>query len=197
MVRRSKTPAGRPSRVRIIGGRWRGRHLPVVDATGLRPTKDIIRETLFNWLAPSLEGSCCLDAFAGSGALGFEAASRGAASVLMLENNAVLCSGLQEQARGLDAENVDVICADALEYLRGGVRLPAPFDAVFLDPPFNRDLSELACQRLAEGNWLAPTARVYIEIAKSSGWPELPSGWQWLRQKTAGDVAYGLAAAAG
>lgn len=187
--RRNKPEAAHRQWVRIIGGRWRGRRLPVADADTLRPTKDMVRETLFNWLAPHLPGARCLDAFAGSGALGFEAASRGAGEVVMLESAPALCGVLREQARQLEAGQVRVQQADALMYLRGE---PAPFDIVFLDPPFGEGLLQPACELLAGGR-LNPGARVYLEAPREEGLPELPGHWRWLREKTAGEVAYGLA----
>jgi 16S rRNA (guanine966-N2)-methyltransferase len=169
----------------------------VAEAQGLRPTKDSVRETLFNWLQPVLEGARCLDAFAGSGALGFEAASRGAGEVVLLDSDPRLCAGLQEQARGLEAGNVQIARARAETYLSGGARPPGPFDIVFLDPPYGSDVLAGTCRLLAEGGWLREAGQVYLETGKQSGWPELPAGWRWLRQKTAGEVAYGLAAVAG
>ena len=184
-----------PGRLRIIGGRWRGRRLSVADQPGLRPTGDRIRETLFNWLAPVISGSRCLDCFAGSGALGLEAASRGAAEVVMIERAAPAARLLRANAALLagadDTAPIDVIQADALDWLARTP--PRPFDICFLDPPFAAGLLADALGLLAEGSWLAPSALVYLETAKSGGLPELPAAWSLRREKQTGQVCYALA----
>ncbi|HEX7026600.1 MAG TPA: 16S rRNA (guanine(966)-N(2))-methyltransferase RsmD [Gammaproteobacteria bacterium] len=176
--------------VRIIGGQWRGRHLPVSDFESLRPSKDIVRETLFNWLQPVIEGSWCLDAFAGSGALGFESASRGASYVLMLERETELVRQLRHQREILKAGQVEVVAADSEQYLR---RPGQVFDIVFLDPPFNSPLLPGICRTLSEYAWVKSGSVVYLEAARKPGLPALPDGWELYREKTSGDVAYGLA----
>lgn len=177
------------NQVRIIGGRFRGRRLEFPDHEGLRPTPDRVRETLFNWLTPSVVGARCLDAFAGSGALGFEAASRGAREVVMLERAAPVARRLAAHAETLSASSIQVCQADALAWLEGAAE---PFDLVFLDPPFARDLLGPVIARLAEHGWIAPGGRVYIESASGAGLPPLPPGWELVRDKTAGQVRYGL-----
>ncbi len=179
-------------RLRIIGGAWRGRRLAVADQPGLRPTPDRVRETIFNWLAPLIEGSRCLDLFAGSGALGFEAASRGASQVVMIERAACVFQVLRTNLDPLDAERrIRIFHADALEWLR---MTPAePFDLVFLDPPFNADLLAPSCLVLQRGGWLNPGARIYLETASRQGFPVLPAGWKLIRDRQAGQVRYGLA----
>ncbi len=144
--------------IRIIGGQWRRRLLPVPDLPGLRPTPDRVRETLFNWLGQDLEGWTVLDAFAGTGALGFEAASRGAASVQMLERETKLVSGLAASKAKLDAAAVTVTQADALAWMK---RAPAQFDLVLLDPPFDANLFEPALQ--ASLNCVVPQGWIYLE----------------------------------
>jgi 16S rRNA (guanine966-N2)-methyltransferase len=181
-----------PGRLRIVGGVHRGRKLPVPDQPGLRPTADRVRETLFNWLAPVIQGARCLDLFAGSGALGFEAASRGAAEVVMIERAAAVARVLSDNARTLGAAEVQVIRADALAWLDGQGR---PFDIAFLDPPFDADLLAPACALLARNGWLAPGARIYLEAPAKPGLPPLPAGWVLLRDKQAGRVCYALAEA--
>ncbi len=182
-----------PGQLRIIGGCWRGRRLPVVSQPGLRPTADRVRETLFNWLAPVIEGSRCLDCFAGSGALGLEAASRGAATVTLLERSPAVVRGLRANAAELGARQVSVHCADTLEWL---AQAPTTaFDVCFLDPPFHAALLVPALARLTEGGWLAAGALVYIEADKATPLPALPSDWRWLRDKCAGQVRYALAEA--
>jgi len=178
------------NQLRIIGGRHRGRRLPFPDQLGLRPTSDRVRETLFNWVAPIIEGARCLDVFSGSGALGFEAASRGAGEVVMLERAPKVVRQLRCNVETLALESVSVHQADSLEWLEGSGR---PFDLVFLDPPFADDLLESACARLAGNGWLAPGSRVYLESAAKPGFPDLPADWDLVREKTAGQVRYGLA----
>jgi len=184
-------PRGKEAnRVRIIGGTHRGRRLSFPDLPGLRPTGDRVRETLFNWLQPVLPGGRCLDLFAGSGALGLEAASRGAGAVVMLDQAPVVIKQLQQHVADLGLEQVRIEQADALDWLSRGVA--EPFDIVFLDPPFGSDLMGECCQRLDDGNWLNPGARVYIEMDVVESLPLLPENWQILRQKKAGQVAYYL-----
>jgi 16S rRNA (guanine(966)-N(2))-methyltransferase RsmD len=148
-----------PHRVRIIGGQWKRSKLPVADRTGLRPTPDRVRETLFNWLGQDLSGWRVLDAFAGSGALGFEAASRGAVDVLLLEQDATLVRGLCESAVRLQATALRVQAADALAWMSQGP--PAAFDLVLLDPPFDAGLHEAAIA--AAVPLLKPGGLVYVE----------------------------------
>lgn len=179
-------------KVRIISGRWRRRLLPVPEVEGLRPTPDRVRETLFNWLAGCIEGARCLDLYAGSGALGFEAASRGAARVVMVEKDAQAVEGLRRQAAVLGATEIEVVHADARHWLLGEAR---PFDVVFLDPPFaGEDLGKV-CELLDQAPWLAPGALVYLESRAELDEPALPSAWRILRRQRAGQVRYYLAAA--
>ncbi|WP_051024014.1 16S rRNA (guanine(966)-N(2))-methyltransferase RsmD [Thiorhodovibrio frisius] len=185
-----KSPTGK---LRLIGGRFGGRRLPIPDQPGLRPTAERTRETLFNWLQPVIAGSRCLDAFAGSGALGFEALSRGAAQVVMLERNAAVARQLQSNARTLAAENACIHAADSLHWL--ATVNPTPFDIVFLDPPFAEHLLPASLDALSTRPWLAAGARIYLETDAREPFPNLPSGWSWLREKTAGQVRFGLALA--
>ena len=182
--------SGPPGRLRIVGGEWRGRRLSVLDQPGLRPTPDRVRETLFNWLAPLIKGAWCLDLFAGTGALGFEAASRGADRVVMIEKLANVVQVLHENRLLLDARQIEVIHADASPWLAGQAE---PFNLVFLDPPFAEDLLGPSCAALAQGGWLARGARVYLEASATTGFPLLPEGWRLVRAKQAGQVRYGLA----
>ena len=182
-------PRGRgrqPNSVRIIAGDWRGRRIRFPAAPGLRPTSDRRRETLFNWLAPDLPGARCLDLFAGSGALGFEAASRGAARVVLVESSREVAAALAASRRALGAESrTEVIHARATRYL---ARAAEPFDIVFLDPPFAQPaLVGDACQRLASG-WLAPGAWVYLEVAAHEERPRVPEQWQLRRELASGDA---------
>lgn len=182
------------NQVRIIAGTWRGRRLRFADGPGLRPTADSNRETLFNWLQPLLPGSHCLDLFAGSGALGLEAASRGAASVLLVERNRKAAAQLRDNVGLLEAgDRVRVHNGDAVALLRGAGH---PVDVVFLDPPFAGDLLEPACRALTAGTWLRPGTRVYVEHARQHP-PPVPGDWHELRSRTAGDVTMRLFSVAG
>lgn len=179
-------------KVRIIAGQWRHRLLRVPDVAGLRPTPDRVRETLFNWLTGAIEGARCLDLYAGSGALGFEAASRGAERVLLVERDQKAVACMRQTASELDAERVEIVHADVRHWMHGDA---TPFDIVFLDPPYgSENLGEL-CARLEEHAWLAPGALVYLETRASPQSIDLPSGWQFLRRQKAGQVRYHLAAA--
>ena len=161
----------------------------MADVPGLRPTPDRTRETVFNWLAARLAGSACLDLFAGSGALGFEALSRGAASVTMVERESRALRQLQASADLLGAEGLQVQHADALTFLNAP---PRRFEVVFLDPPFRQGLLEPMLQRLHDGGWLAEDADIYVEVEREAGCPALPSGWSVYRQGQAGQVAFFL-----
>lgn len=179
---------GRPNQVRIIGGKHRGRKLPVADAPGLRPTPDRVRETLFNWLGQNLSGWHCLDLFAGSGALGFEAASRGAASVTLVEQSAAVARSLQGAADMLKDPAIRIICADALGFLTKSSALP-PLDLVFLDPPYGQGWLDRIIVPLLP--CLADDARLYVE-AESALPDALAPGLQCLKRGQAGQVHYHL-----
>jgi 16S rRNA (guanine966-N2)-methyltransferase len=171
-----------PNQVRIIGGSWGSRIIEFPDSTGLRPTPDRVRETVFNWLGQHLDGKMCLDLFAGSGALGFEALSRGAAEVVMIEQSSIVARQLKENAQLLGANNATVVNANAMQYLRGAAR---PFDVVFLDPPFNQSILDQALALLRP--WLAPDANVYAESELSF---EPSPDWKILKQSRAGQVKF-------
>jgi len=175
----------RKNEIRIIAGRWRGRRLRFPPAAGLRPTPGVVRETLFNWLQTEVAGARCLDLYAGSGALGFEAASRGAAEVVQVEANPRVVRSLAENSRRLQAGQVTVVRAEVGRFLRRPP--PAAFDLVFLDPPFGRGEVADCCRALEDGGWLAPDARVYVE-AESDWLPEVPENWRPLRHKRVGEV---------
>ena len=155
-----------PGSVRIIGGRWRGTRLPVAELAGLRPSSDRVRETLFNWLAPLLPGARVLDLFAGSGALGLEALSRGAREAMLVERDARLAESLRQAVARLRAEGeARVVAADALAFLRAPVH--GRFDIVFVDPPFAANLWPEAFAALAP--WLADEAWLYVESPAAAG----------------------------
>jgi len=174
----------RRNTVRIIGGQWRSRILEFPDTADLRPTPDRVRETLFNWLGQDLSGTACLDLFAGSGALGFEALSRGAASAVMVERDSAALRSLQENAQKLGARNLTVVRGDALEFAR---ETRARFDIVFVDPPYRLDL-QVAALGLVRG-LLADGGRVYVE---GEAHFEVPRGWTVLRKSRAGNVHFHL-----
>ena len=184
-------PRPQRNQLRIIGGEWRSRKLPFADGEGLRPTPDRVRETLFNWLAPIISGARCLDLFAGSGALGLEALSRGAAEVVMLDKQAQVIKQLQDNVRLLQCDKGKVIRTDALVYLQQTTA--TPFDIVFLDPPYRKQLLAPCIELLEQQGWLKHEARIYLEIEREADLPELPPNWELLRSKKAGQVAYHLA----
>lgn len=176
--------------VRIIGGIWRGHKLTVPNIPGLRPTPDRIRETVFNWLAPVITGAYCLDAFAGSGALGFEALSRGAAHVVLVDQSSVVIKLLQEALTRFKADNAKIYRAHVPQQLK----LPEKrFDVVFLDPPYQENLLLPTCFYLERENFLADEAYIYLEAKANLGENELPSNWMIVKSKKAGQVAYHLA----
>ena len=156
---------------------------------GLRPTPDRVRETLFNWLAGELDGARCLDLFAGTGALGFEAASRGAHRVVLVERDPGVAAHLERQARDLVADAVQVVCADARDFID---RCAERFDVVFLDPPFEASDPQALVDRIAAAGILAPSARVYLERPAGAAAPALPPGWRCRRERRAGRVHYAL-----
>ena len=177
---------GPPREVRLIGGDWKRSKLPVADKPGLRPTPDRVRETLFNWLGQRLDGWRVLDAFAGSGALGFEAASRGAAEVVLLERDADLARSLAASAARLKAGSVRVEQADALAWARRAA--PGRFDLVLLDPPFDAALLEPAVA--AVDPLLSPSGWLYVESGER--WPPDHPSWHIWRQSRAGSVHFAL-----
>nr|WP_305792784.1 16S rRNA (guanine(966)-N(2))-methyltransferase RsmD [Sedimenticola hydrogenitrophicus] len=173
----------------MIGGTHRGRRLEFPDSPGLRPTADRTRETLFNWLQPLLPGARCLDLFAGSGALGFEAASRGAGAVTLLEQDPRVAGQLEANRALLGLTQMDIQQADALDWLD---REPRPFDIVFLDPPFADHLLTECCGKLERRGWLGSDPRIYLEWDLHGPAPEFPAHWIRLKEKKAGQVAYAL-----
>ncbi|MEQ8799904.1 MAG: 16S rRNA (guanine(966)-N(2))-methyltransferase RsmD [Salinisphaeraceae bacterium] len=179
---------GQRGDLRIVGGAWRGRRIPIADAPGLRPTPDRVRETLFNWLAPQLPGARCLDAFAGSGVLGLEALSRGATGCVFMEPDRRCRERLAAAIDTLGATGAVIDPGRSPEGWPGLAE--SGFDLVFLDPPFDADLLIPALAALPPR--LRPGHRVYLEFAARRE-PDLPAGWAWHRRKRAGDVGYGLA----
>lgn len=187
---------GSPSgRLRIVAGKWRSRLLEIADVPGLRPTSERVRETLFNWLAPSLPGARCLDLFAGTGALGLEALSRGASNVVFIEKSTKAAKTLEANAKMLNAEGADIRRGDAVEFLKKSAG--ESFGIVFLDPPFADELLGDLCRLLDGGSLLEDGALVYLEEDRAKPEAELPPGWVRVKSKSAGNVRYSLAQARG
>jgi 16S rRNA (guanine966-N2)-methyltransferase len=185
--KQSAKPSNKGS-IRIIAGTYRGRKLPVLMAEGLRPTTDRVKETVFNWLMPYIQDSVCLDCFAGSGGLGFEALSRGAGQVSFVELNKLAVQQLQENQRLLKVTNTSVIQSDALSFIKSNT---TKFDVVFLDPPFRKGFVEQAAQLLND-NSLANNALIYVEMESEQNEQQIPINWQLLKEKVAGQVVYRL-----
>lgn len=177
MKKPNRAPAGQ---IRIIGGQWRGRKLPVPDSPGLRPTTDRVRETLFNWLAPSMVDARCTDCFAGSGALGLEALSRYAASATLLEMERGVAQTLQQNLATLKASNAKVVNTNTLSFL---AQKGTPHTVVFVDPPFRKGLLEETLSLLEQNGWLADDALIYVESEVENGLPPVPAHWDLHREK--------------
>lgn len=176
--------------VRIIGGQWRSRKLSVPEAPGLRPTPDRVRETLFNWLAPYIQGARVLDAFTGSGALFLEALSRGASTGVALDTNIEVSNNLHSNLALLACETAEVLRVDALDYLSSETQ--NGFDIVLLDPPFHQDLLLKSCELLESNNWLNPRAWIYTESEQAPSSLGVPHTWRLHREKHTGQVYYAL-----
>ncbi|MBN6069197.1 16S rRNA (guanine(966)-N(2))-methyltransferase RsmD [Aggregatibacter actinomycetemcomitans] len=194
-MKKPTIPQGTKGEVRIIAGLWRGRKLPVLPSQGLRPTGDRVKETLFNWLMPYIAGSECLDCFAGSGSLGFEALSRQASKVTFLELEKAVAQQLTKNIQTLKcADRAQVVNQNSLQFLNHPQNQPH-FDVVFLDPPFHFDLAEQAIALLAQHHWLRPQALVYVETEKGKDL-QVPATWALLKEKDSGQVSYRLYQAA-
>jgi 16S rRNA (guanine966-N2)-methyltransferase len=182
--------AGQQLLLRIIGGEWRGRKLRFPPLAAIRPTPNRVRETAFNWLQQAVPGSRCLDLYAGSGALGFEALSRGAREVTFVDVEPAVVRHIVDTLRELACDRGQAVRADARRFLDA----PAtPYDIIFLDPPFAEPVLDPVCQAIEAGGWLKPGGYVYLESPAAAGEPPLPVGWTLLRSKRAGEVGYHLA----
>jgi 16S rRNA (guanine966-N2)-methyltransferase len=179
--------------LRIVAGNWRSRLLQIADVPGLRPTSARIRETLFNWLTPGIHGATCLDLCAGTGALGLEALSRGAARAVFVEQSSLAANVLRDNVQTLNATAAEVLNVDAHLFLEQADH--EQFDLVFLDPPFAADIHGDLCRLLTEQGWLAEQAKIYVEMDKAQSESSLPDSWRILKNKTAGNVRYLLATA--
>jgi 16S rRNA (guanine966-N2)-methyltransferase len=181
------------NKLKIIGGDWRSRLITFDDAPDLRPTPTRVRETLFNWLQQDIAGSRCLDLFSGSGALGLEAASRGAKAVTLVENNARVCDTLRANIARLNALQVQVINQDVMHFLDAATPENAGgYDLVFLDPPFARQWVAEVCHKLEDKGWLNQYAKIYVESPAQPALTGFPRNWRVMRHKTAGEVGYHL-----
>jgi 16S rRNA (guanine966-N2)-methyltransferase len=187
----ARAPRQLPGMLRIIGGRHRGRKLAIPAGVEIRPTPDRVRETLFNWLQPRIDGARVLDLFAGSGALGLEALSRGAAHASFVEQDRRAATALDTLSRKWQETGAQVVCADALGWLARSAG-STPFDIVFLDPPYDSALLSAAATALVDGRLLAPDSRVYVEHRAREALPALPAGWRDIRDGRAGEVGYHL-----
>jgi len=193
LMKKTKRPSAQQSKqsavgsIRLIADKHRGRKLPVIMAQGLRPTTDRVKETVFNWLMPYIHNSRCLDCFAGSGSLGFEALSRGASEVTLLELNKQASAQLNQNKVLLNADNLTIHHTDSLSYLKNPSGL---YNIVFIDPPFNQGLIEETVSLINNG-WLAEKALIYVEM-ENQGQFQFPQDWLLLKEKVAGQVAYRL-----
>ncbi len=186
MPSRKKNPIGRrESKIRIIGGHWRGRKLSVGERQGLRPTGDRMRETLFNWLAPYISGARCLDAFAGTGALGFEALSRGANTTLFVEQDKTTARQLDRNIAILDAE-ARVACADFMQW-----HSQDPFDLVFVDPPFRQNLWQPAVEHITSHLYLPAGGLIYLESPVQTPLA-VPGTWSLVKTASCGQIGAAL-----
>lgn len=190
MVHPSQRRGRRHNQLRIIGGEWGGRKFRFPDIPGLRPTPDRVRETLFNWLQPLIDGARCLDLFTGSGALSLEALSRGAAEAVVVDRDRRAINNLRKIVEEVNSDRATLIHCDYHEYLHRDAR---QFDIVFLDPPYGKGMLEECCQTLEAGGWLANNARIYLEEESHLGEPHLPDNWSFEKAKQAGQVGYFLA----
>lgn len=191
----SSNKSGHADNVRIIGGQWRSRKIFFEDDPELRPTPDRVRETLFNWLQSDIVGSHCIDLFAGSGALGIEALSRGAAQCFFVDSHPQSIDNIKSNLEHLKATGGYTVLADALDTLKKSPRQfsPEPFDIAFIDPPYAQPYALECCHLLAEHQWLKDYALIYIESATAIADAALPENWRLHRHKKAGQVNYHLA----
>jgi 16S rRNA (guanine966-N2)-methyltransferase len=191
MTTYSKKNASR-NKVRIIAGKWRSRLLLFTgDVETLRPTPDRVRETVFNWLQNKIAGARCLDLFAGSGALAFEACSRQAASVTAIDNSQEVVAMMKDNCQLLDCQNMDVVHADSIAWLKKNTDIE-PFDIVFLDPPYSLDLLADCCRLIESASLVKPGSIIYLESNSLLENLQLPATWKWLKAKKAGQVYFGV-----
>ena len=188
--RTAAKPHGGAGSLRIIGGEWRSRRFAFPNGPALRPTPDRVRETLFNWLAPYVEGARVLDAYTGSCALFLEALSRGAGQTLALDTNGEALAALRQHLDTLACGRGQLVQGDALRYLEN--QAAQPFEVVFLDPPFHQNLLQASCELLENRGWLAARAWIYTESEGAPSGLPMPANWRLHREKNAGQVHYAL-----
>lgn len=188
----NKKTTHRHNSLRIIGGSLRNSKLNFPDLSGLRPTADRTRETLFNWLQNEVAGEDCLDLFAGSGALGIEAYSRGARRVVFVEVNALASGAILQNIERLKVCDAEVNCSDACQWIEQQTKATHQFGIVFLDPPFAANVIVKVCRQLANSKLLKPGCKIYVEAATSVDEEEMPENWLMLKSKQAGAVSYCL-----
>jgi len=177
-------------KVKILSGLWRGKNVTFLDKEDLRPTKNIIRETLFNWIQEDVKDSVCLDLFAGSGVLGFEAASRGARKVYMIDVDTDITNQLSTQKKELNANNVYIFNSSAFSFLKN---LKVNFNVIFLDPPFSKDIINEIIRKLSLMKEISDKCKIYIELPYKKNYElmlETPVNWNLLKSKKTGEVAY-------
>ena len=178
-------------KVKILSGSWKGRNISFLDKSDLRPTKNIIKETLFNWIQEDIQDSICLDMFAGSGSLGFEAASRGAKKVYMIDNNLEITNHLRSQKDYIGAKNISIINLSAFDFLKKNLKDLA--NVIFLDPPFSLGIIEKVIKELSSSDNLADKCKIYVEIPYKKNIEfqiNTPINWELLKSKKSGEVAY-------
>lgn len=188
----AKPSSSKRNVVRIIGGELRSRHISFPDGEGLRPTADRIRETLFNWLQDEVAGSRCLDLFAGSGALGFEALSRGASCLDAVELDAKAVQSIKDNIAGLDIENASVHKMTCIDWINRNDGKQEAYDLIFLDPPYAANLLSETCERLQSSSLLAKSCKIYMENAEPLQIDSLPATWEIIKEKKSGQVYYYL-----
>lgn len=184
------TTTSEVGQIRIIGGQWRGRKLPVVNEVGLRPTGDRMKETLFNWLMHETTDATCLDLFAGTGALGFEAASRYAKSVVLIEKSKIAAAKIKDNITKLKSANLTLLQIDALEYLNQ--KPSTPFDIIFIDPPFRQGLLNEVIEKIMVNELTQLGSHIYIETEREAVIEKIPSNWSLIKEKISGQVCYRL-----
>ncbi|ACV27973.1 16S rRNA (guanine(966)-N(2))-methyltransferase RsmD [Kangiella koreensis] len=187
--KKSTSPhAKKVGQFRVIGGRWKGRKLRFIEVEGLRPSLDRIRETLFNWLQNEIHGANCLDLFAGSGAIGIEALSRGASEASFVELNRKAFHQLEENLGLVNADNAYVMHGDAFDFIQSNQK---SFDIIFLDPPFHKGIAQKVIEQLDAAEWLKPETLIYIEVEQGLEL-NVPENWTELKDKKAGQLQYKL-----
>jgi len=187
-ARRTIKKPNKNGQFRVIGGQWKGRKLKFIEVEGLRPSLDRVRETLFNWLQSNIHGARCLDLFAGSGAIGIEALSRGASHLDFVELNKKAVRQLETNLGLLDADDGNVIHQDAKQFLD---KIDQAYDIIFIDPPFHKGIAQEILSKLAQTNLLKEGALIYLEMEQNLE-VDISQSWELLKDKKAGQLQYRL-----